>query len=217
MFYGVINESKELYKRPDISQLKKYKGVIIGEIHSGKMISYYKSLINTLKPEYFISELAHEDIVLSKEELKERLDKATNGEFLKNIPDYQDNYEIYKLAYDCGVKLIGCDLENGKYKSADEEMKTRESFMLSRINKYSKHKFICQIGDFHLRSIPIDEDFCKTMKQSATDDTGNRGYSIYVHFASSIWKKYNNSKDVIISREPTEYNSELEYLQKKEE
>jgi hypothetical protein len=55
------------------------------------------------------------------------------------------------------------------------------------------------------------------MKQSATDDTGNRGYPIYVHFASSIWNKYNNSKDVIISREPTEYNNELEYLQKKEE
>jgi hypothetical protein len=217
MFYGVINESKNLYKRPDISELRKYRGVIVGEIHSGKMISYYKSLINTLKPEYFISELAHEDIVLSQEELKDRLDKTTNGEFLKNIPDYQDNYEIYKLAYDCGVKLIGCDLENDKFKNADDEMKTRESFMLSRINKYSKHKFICQLGDFHLRSIPIDEDFCKVMKQSATDDTGNRGYPIYVHFASSIWNTFHNSKDIIISREPGEYNRELEYLQKKEE
>lgn len=217
MLHGAINESKKIYKRPSIAELRKYKGVIIGEIHSGKMIPYYKSLITALKPEYFISELAHEDIVLSQEELKDRLDKTTNGEFLENIPDYQDNYEIYKLAYDCGVKLIGCDLDNGRYRSADEEMKTREAFMLSRINKYSKHKFICQLGDFHVRSIPIDEDFCRVMKQSATDDTGNRGYPIYVHFASSIWNKYNNSKDVIISREPTEYNNELEYLHRKEE
>ena len=211
MFYGVIRESNTGYKRPSIGELRKYNGVIIGEIHSGKMLSYYKSLITALKPEYFISELVHEDICLDRATLEDRLSKTTSGKFLKNIPDKQDNYEIYKLAYDYNLKLIGCDLENVNYKNADDEMKQRESFMLSRIKKYSKYKFICQIGDFHVRSIPIDEEFCKTMKLSSTDNTGNRSYPIYVHFASSIWKVFENSKDVIISREPEQYNKELEY------
>ena len=212
MFYGAIKESNTGYKRPSIGELRKYNGGIIGEIHSGKMISYYKSLITTLKPEYFISELVHEDICLNRASLEDRLSKTTDGKFLKNIPDKQDNYEIYKLAYDYNLKLIGCDLENGSYKNADDEMQQRESFMLNRIKKYSKYKFICQLGDFHLRSIPIDEEFCKIMKISSTDSTGNRSYPIYVHFVSSIWNTFENSKDVIISREPEQYNKELEYL-----
>ena len=217
MIYGNLDNYNYDYRRPDINKIRKYRGVIVGEIHSKRMLSYYRTLINIVKPEYFLSELVKEDIVLTREELKDRLDKTTDGKFLTNIPDYQDNYEIYKLAYDCGVKLIGCDIENGYYKNADDEMQHREEFMLNRIKKYSKYKFVCQIGDFHVRSIPIDEDFCKVMNQSPIDDTGNRNYPIYVHFASNIWNTFHNSKDVIISREPGEYNRELEYLQKKEE
>lgn len=212
MFF--VNESSGIYTRPSVRELKKYKGIIVGEIHSSDMIEYYRGLIKELKPEYFISEFAKEDVVLSREALEDRLSKATNGRFLKNIPDYQDNYEIYKLAYDMDVKLIGCDLDkNSNYwKSADEEMDDRETFMLNTLVKFQNKRFVCQLGDFHLRSVPIDERFYRIMNISNVDSTGNRNYKMFVHFDSPIWEYFHKIRHIIISREPLAYNTELKYI-----
>lgn len=73
----------------DIYISHKYSMVIIGEVHNMDMIKYYDDLLYKLKPEYFICEFAHEDMVLSQEELADRLSKTTNGKFIDNIPDYR--------------------------------------------------------------------------------------------------------------------------------
>lgn len=195
------------YKKANI-----YRSVIVGEIHNSSMLKYYDKLLSERKPEYFISEFAHEDRVLSLSELKQKLDMATNGEFRPGIPDYQDNYAIYKLAYDHGCKLIGCDLNNVKhYNRMNDEDNEREAYMLKVLEEFENTNFVCQLGDHHLRSIPITKeflDYCGDTK----DDRGIVS-DLTVDNASPIWTHFTHEpKDVAILREPNELKNEMDFI-----
>lgn len=187
-----------------------YRSLIVGEIHDLSMIDFYNKLLSERKPEFFISELVHEDRVLDQNDLKAALDMATDGEFKRGVPDYQDNYAIYKLAYDHGCKLIGCDLYSVKhYNRMNDEDADREAFMLKVLEEFENTNFVCQLGDHHLRSIPISKEFL----DFCGDTTDDRGIvsDLTVDNASPIWTHFKNSKYVAILREPNELKNELEF------
>ena len=205
-------QPSNVFTLDEYKRANKYRSVIVGEIHNSSMLKYYDKLLSERKPEYFISEFAHEDRVLSLPELKQKLDMATNGEFKPGIPDYQDNYAIYKLAYDHGCKLIGCDLNNGKhYNRMHDEDHEREAYMLKVLEEFENTKFVCQLGDHHLRSIPITKeflDYCGDTK----DDRGIVS-DLTVDNASPIWVHFTHEpKDVAILREPNELKNELDFI-----
>ena len=205
-------QPSNVFTLDEYKKANKYRSVIVGEIHNSSMLKYYDKLLSERKPEYFISEFAHEDRVLSLPELKQKLDMATNGEFKPGIPDYQDNYAIYKLAYDHGCKLIGCDLNNGKhYNRMHDEDHEREAYMLKVLEEFENTKFVCQLGDHHLRSIPITKeflDYCGDTK----DDRGIVS-DLTVDNASPIWVHFTHEpNDVAILREPNELKNELDFI-----
>ena len=188
-----------------------YRSLIVGEIHDLSMIDFYNKLLSERKPEFFISELVHEDRVLDQNDLKAALDMATDGEFKRGVPDYQDNYAIYKLAYDHGCKLIGCDLYSVKhYDRMNDEDADREAFMLKVLEEFENTNFVCQLGDHHLRSIPISKEFL----DFCGDTTDDRGIvsDLTVDNASPIWTHFKNSKYIAILREPNELRNELEFI-----
>ena len=205
-------QPSNVFTLDEYKKANKYRSIIVGEIHNSSMLKYYDKLLSERKPEYFISEFAHEDRVLSLPELKQKLDMATNGEFKPGIPDYQDNYAIYKLAYDHGCKLIGCDLNNGKhYNRMHDEDHEREAYMLKVLEEFENTNFVCQLGDHHLRSIPITKeflDYCGDTK----DDRGIVS-DLTVDNASPIWVHFTHEpKDVAILREPNELKNELDFI-----
>ena len=205
-------QPSNVFTLDEYKRANKYRSVIVGEIHNSSMLKYYDKLLSERKPEYFISEFAHEDRVLSLAELKQKLDMATNGEFKPGIPDYQDNYAIYKLAYDHGCKLIGCDLTNVKhYNRMNDEDHEREAYMLKVLEEFENTNFVCQLGDHHLRSIPITKeflDYCGDTK----DDRGIVS-DLTVDNASPIWTHFTHEpKDVAILREPNELKNELDFI-----
>lgn len=205
-------QPSNVFTLDEYKRANKYRSVIVGEIHNSSMLKYYDKLLSERKPEYFISEFAHEDRVLSLPELKQKLDMATNGEFKPGIPDYQDNYAIYKLAYDHGCKLIGCDLTNVKhYNRMNDEDHEREAYMLKVLKEFENTNFVCQLGDHHLRSIPITKeflDYCGDTK----DDRGIVS-DLTVDNASPIWTHFTHEpKDVAILREPNELKNELDFI-----
>lgn len=205
-------QPSNVFTLDEYKRANKYRSVIVGEIHNSSMLKYYDKLLSERKPEYFISEFAHEDRVLSLPELKQKLDMATNGEFKPGIPDYQDNYAIYKLAYDHGCKLIGCDLNNVKhYNRMNDEDHEREAYMLKVLEEFENTNFVCQLGDHHLRSIPITKeflDYCGDTK----DDRGIVS-DLTVDNASPIWVHFTHEpKDVAILREPNELKNELDFI-----
>ena len=205
-------QPSNVFTLDEYKKANKYRSVIVGEIHNSSMLKYYDKLLSERKPEYFISEFAHEDRVLSLPELKQKLDMATNGEFKPGIPDYQDNYAIYKLAYDHGCKLIGCDLNNVKrYNRMNDEDHEREAYMLKVLEEFENTNFVCQLGDHHLRSIPITKeflDYCGDTK----DDRGIVS-DLTVDNASPIWTHFTHEpKDVAILREPNELKNEMDFI-----
>ena len=200
----------------DIYIPHKYSMVIVGEIHSTNMIDYYDELLYRVKPEYFICEFAYEDIVLTQKELADRLAHTTNGKFLKNIPDYQDNYEFYRLAYKHHCKLIGCNPYHiTQFKTMEEEDKVRESFMLQRIRQYDKYNCVVQLGDHHSRSIPISKEFL----DFCGDSTDDRGIvtDLTVSFPSPIFEYYKDKSFAMIIRVKEEYINEQKFLDCKNE
>jgi hypothetical protein len=205
-------QPSNVFTLDEYKKANEYRSVIVGEIHNSSMLKYYDKLLSERKPEYFISEFAHEDRVLSLPELKQKLDMATNGEFKPGIPDYQDNYAIYKLAYDHGCKLIGCDLNNVKrYNRMNDEDHEREAYMLKVLEEFENTNFVCQLGDHHLRSIPITKeflDYCGDTK----DDRGIVS-DLTVDNASPIWTHFTHEpKDVAILREPNELKNEMDFI-----
>lgn len=210
-------ESSKVFIDSYIKKLSKYKAIIIGEIHDRAMVSVYSKLLKLLDFDYFICEFAHDAKCLTKEELKEKLDQTTDGEFKKGIPDYQDDYVFYKLAYDNNVGLIGCDLNTGRrYKNMNEEDKARESRMISVLREYiPKGRCLVQIGDHHLRSIPISKEFLEYCHDTK-DDRGiyKNIDDLVVNNASPIWDAYNKNGSVLICRVKKEYENEVNFMKK---
>lgn len=183
----------------NFNKFKNYKNFIIGEVHRKEMIDFYDKLLENIKPEYFICELCNEDECLNLEILLKKLNKITNGKFLKNIPDYQDNWWCYNLAYKHGCKLVGCNpISNKKFKSMDEECKVRETYMLETLKKYEGKTFVCELGNYHLRSIPITNDYCEQTNQSVQDESNKRNYNVTVSFSSPIYDYFKEKSNVII-------------------
>jgi hypothetical protein len=203
---------KNVVSRNDIKSLMKYKMNIIGEIHNRDMIGYYDKLLGKKKPEYFICEFADMDRCYDRKQLKDRMDHATNGSFESDGKgaDYQYNYWAYELAYKHNCKLIGC---NPVYKKPFDRMHDedafREKYMLDVLKEFEGKNAVVQLGDHHLRSIPIDKGFLNYTGDT-TDDRGIVS-DLSVDNASPVWEYFKNKSDVSISREPDEYNAELRY------
>lgn len=203
---------KNVVSRNDIKALMKYKMNIIGEIHNRDMIGYYDKLLDKKKPEYFICEFADMDRCYNRKQLKDRMDHATNGSFESDGKgaDYQYNYWAYELAYKHNCKLIGC---NPVYKKPFDRMHDedafREKYMLDVLKEFEGKNAVVQLGDHHLRSIPIDKGFLNY----TGDKTDDRRIvsDLSVDNASPVWEYFKNKSDVSISREPDEYNTELQY------
>lgn len=212
-----LNSDKpyNVISRDDTDKLLKYKMNIIGEIHNRKMIDYYDKLLAKKKPEYFICEFADMDRCYNRKQLKDRMDNATNGSYESNgkEADYQYNYWVYELAYKHNCKLIGC---NPVYKKHFDRMHDedafREKYMLKVLKEFDGKNAVVQLGDHHLRSIPIDKGFL-----DYTGDTkDDRGIvsDLSVDNASPIWEYFKNKPGVSISRESDEYKIEQRYADK---
>lgn len=202
---------KNIVKRDDFSTMKKNKMVIIGEIHERGMIDYYDRLLAEKKPEYFICEFADMDRCYNRKQLKERMDNATNGSFEGGGADYQYNYWVYDLAYKHNCKLIGCNRTDYKRQNRmNDEDAIREKYMLDTLKEFEGKNAVVQLGDHHLRSIPIDKGFLNYTGDTV-DDRGIVS-DLTVDNSSPIWDYFSNKKDVCISRVENEYKNELDYI-----
>ena len=216
----LVNESVSLYNSDsdiNYNQLSKYKMIIVGEIHNNRMINMYRKLLSAYKFDYLIAEFADIDRSFTREELKQKMDNATNGlyNYDPSRPcDYQYNYWIYKLAYDFDIPLIGCNPVNKKYKNMNDEDKNREAYMLSVIKEFeSKGRCLVQLGDHHLRSIPITKEFL----EYCNDTTDDRGIyknidDLIVENSSPIWDEYNNKPNILLLRVKSEYDNEINFM-----
>jgi ribosomal protein S18 acetylase RimI-like enzyme len=81
--------------------------------------------------------------------------------------------------------------------------------MLKVLEEFENTNFVCQLGDHHLRSIPISKEFL----DFCGDTTDDRGIvsDLTVDNASPIWTHFKNSKYIAILREPNELKNELEF------
>lgn len=206
------NNPSNLVDRNNISKIKKYKMAIIGEIHDRKMISYYDKLLSEKKPEYFICEFADTDRCYNRKQLKDRMDNATDGKPGNVGADYQYNYWAYNLAYKHNCKLIGCNptgLHKGNFDRMHDEDAFREDYMLKTLKEFEGKNCVVQLGDHHLRSIPISKSFLKYTGDTV-DDRGVVS-DLTVDNASPIWEYFKNKKDTCICREDNEYKNEVYY------
>ena len=92
----IVNEKCVTYNKTyDIknTKLDKYKLVIIGEIHGSSMIEVYDKLLKSSHYDYFLAEFAYDDKALTREDIKYKMDHATNGGM--GPCDYQYNYWLY--------------------------------------------------------------------------------------------------------------------------
>ena len=207
-----INIQESVQDSNNISNPDKYTMVINGEIHETGVSGIYDKLLSKLKPEYFICEFAYEDKVLTREELKDRIQKATKGKYIKNIPDYYDNYWVYELAYKHNCKLIGCNpYELPKsVKTMEEEDKIREAYMLKVLKEYKDKKCLVQLGDHHLRSIPITKEYLSFIKDKG--DSRGKYKDMTVSFASPIYEYFSNDPKCLICRNKELFEKEQNYL-----
>lgn len=210
-FVGEYSIPNNLVDRNDFKKMKKYPMVIIGEIHNRDMIKYYDKLLSEKKPEYFICEFADMDRCYNKKQLKERMDNATNGSFEGGGADYQYNYWVYDLAYKHNCKLIGCNrTDYDKQERMHDEDAIREKYMLDTLKEFKGKNAVVQLGDHHLRSIPMDKGFLKYTGDTK-DDRGIVS-DLTVDNASPVWEYFSNRKDTCISRVNDEYKNELDYM-----
>lgn len=212
--FNIINEKVTPYsKHQDIksAKLDKYKMVIVGESHSNSMIGIYNKLLSQSKYDYLLAEFAYDDKALTREDIKYKMDHATNGGM--GPCDYQYNYWLYELAYKYDIPLIGIDRgDTKKFKSREEEFKTRETIMINTIQRYSgKGRCLVQIGDAHVRSIPISKEYIKQYNYDDEFYEGNIDNQT-VSFVSPIYKKYANDPNVMIFRIKKEYEDEQRFL-----
>lgn len=201
-----------LVSRDDMSKLAKYKMNIIGEIHNRNMIDYYDKLLAKKKPEYFICEFADMDRCYNRKQLKDRMDHATDGSYESDGKgaDYQYNYWAYQLAYKHNCKLIGCNpVYNRKSNKMNDEDAFREKYMLKVLKEFEGKNAVVQLGDHHLRSIPISKEFLD-FTNTKEDDRGVVT-DLTVKNPSPVWEYFKNKPDVSISREPGEYKEELSF------
>ena len=210
----IINEKCVTYNKTyDIknTKLDKYKLVIIGEMHGSSMIGVYDKLLKSSHYDYFLAEFAYDDKALTREDIKYKMDHATNGGM--GPCDYQYNYWLYELAYKYNIPLIGIDRgDTNSFKSREEEFKTRESIMINTIQQYSgKGRCLVQIGDAHVRSIPISKEYIKQYNYDDEFYEGNIDNQT-VSFASPIYEKYVNDPNAIIFRNKKEYEDEQKFL-----
>lgn len=213
-FVGKTVQPRNLVARNDFKKMKQYPMVIVGEIHNRDMVDYYDKLLAEKKPEYFICEFADTDRCYTKKQLKDRMDHATNGATDGVGADYQYNYWAYELAYKHGCKLIGCNNPNFKKTSRmHDEDAAREKYMLDVLKEFQGKNAVVQLGDHHLRSIPISKGFLEYTGD--TEDDRGIVSDLTVDNASPVWEHFANRKDTCISRVPDEYKTELAYARKK--
>lgn len=209
-FVGKQSVPRNLVDRNDFKKMDKYKMVIVGEIHNRDMIDYYDKLLAHKKPEYFICEFADTDRCLTKKQLKDRMDHATDGATEGIGADYQYNYWVYELAYKHGCKLIGCNPTNYEKKDRmHDEDAIREKYMLDTIKEFQGKNAVVQLGDHHLRSIPISKGFLDYTGD--TEDDRGIVSDLTVDNASPVWEYFSNRKDTCIARVNDEYATELAY------
>ena len=210
--FSVYNSSKDF----KYNGLSKYKMVIVGEVHNNHMISIYRKLLSTYKFDYFIAEFADTDRSITREELKQKMDNCTHVSYTYDPSkpcDDQYNYWLYKIAYDFNIPLIGCNPVNKKYRNMNEEDKNRETYMLSVIKEFeSKGRCLVQLGDHHLRSIPITKEFL----EYCNDTIDDRGIyknidDLVIENSSPIWDEYNNKSNVLLLRVKSEYDNEVNF------
>lgn len=214
VYAGKVRIPSNVVDRNDMNAIKKHKMAIVGEIHTRDMIKYWDKVLTEKKPEYFICEFADTDRCYNKKQLKDRMDHATDGATSGIGADYQYNYWVYELAYKHNCKLIGCN--NPNYKKTGrmhDEDAAREAYMLKVLKEFQGKNAVVQLGDHHLRSIPIDKGFL-----DYTGDTkDDRGIvtDLTVENASPIWEYFKDRSDTCISRVDDEYQTEIDYQNKK--
>lgn len=210
-FVGNYHIPNNLVARNDFNTMKKYPMVIVGEIHNRDMIDYYDKLLSIKKPEYFICEFADMDRCYNRKQLKDRMNNATNGSFEGGGADYQYNYWVYDLAYKHNCKLIGCNkTDYTRQDRMNDEDAIREKYMLDTIKEFEGKNAVVQLGDHHLRSIPIDKGFLDYTGD--TEDDRGIVSDLTVDNASPVWEYFSDRKDACITRVNDEYENELNYM-----
>jgi len=144
--------------------------IFIGNTHSflNDFIKQ-KEIIESINPEFVLSEQLEDLKLNSKEKFKEILKKRT----ISNMSSFEESKELINLCFTRGIKLIGIDfpnfgfnknlqnkIKNNKELTKDEEkelekiIKKREKNHLSKILEYkqkTKLPIIVTIGCWHLR------------------------------------------------------------------
>lgn len=126
--------------------------IIYGENHSDKKeIRKINKQIRLRKPDFILHELLYEDRVLNKKQALNRLNNCKEG----SVCDPRLNKDLYQLAFDLEIPIIGIDLKiKNNNLSLKDKFKLREHHMMEMIYKYHrKGNIIVIVGDTHLRTI----------------------------------------------------------------
>lgn len=125
--------------------------IIYGENHNNrKEINKINKQLLLQKPDFILHELLYEDRVLNKKQALNRLNNCKEG----SLCDPRLNKDLYQLAFDSEIPIIGIDLEVDNNLFLKDKFKLRETHMIKMINKYyKKGNIIVVVGDTHLRTI----------------------------------------------------------------
>lgn len=201
-------------KEYEALDLNKFRMIIVGEIHNDSVVERYNRLMSIYDTDTFISEFAYDDVCYTRDDLKTRMNFATNTGM--GICDFKNNFWVYELAYKHNTQLIGCDIEApGHLRTRTAHDIYREQNMLKIISGFNpERKAVVQLGDHHLRGIRYSADYMYST-MSFFERLKAKWIMPNEHIVSNtispIWEKYKDDPDVLIIRDYDKYTHELRF------
>lgn len=123
--------------------------LLLGEVHNNpSQRQQVTDAVRAFRPDVLIHELAYEDEVYTQTELRCRIDTMGKGQ----LCDPELNADVYRLALELEIPLVGCDIDQCKGNPA-ETFPKRERRMAAVLERSSKkyRRIAMVVGDAHLR------------------------------------------------------------------
>lgn len=127
--------------------------LLLGEVHNNpKQRAEVVAAIREFRPDILVHELAYEDEVYSQTEIAQRL--ADSGP--RKLCDPSLNLDVYQLARELNIGLVGCDIDKLKGPTA-ETFPKRERRMASTLDRVlGKFRRVAMVvGDAHMRESAV--------------------------------------------------------------
>lgn len=131
----------------------KRKLLLLGEVHNNaRQRAEVEAAVREFQPDVLLHELVYEDEVYSTQELNRRIANAGPHQFC----DPRLNIDVYMLARDLNIPLLGCDIDKLKGPTA-ETFPKRERRMVATLERALGRwrRVAMVVGDAHMRETSV--------------------------------------------------------------